>query len=117
MIRKSLLILAAVGIGLTACTVPTPYNSAALEGVNSAQDARALVQTGMSMEQVRTKLGEPRSIQSFNNQTTWGYAAGTGTFDALSILGAGARIDTRAIIITFNGSGRVSRVDFNRRSV
>ncbi|MEJ8563300.1 outer membrane protein assembly factor BamE [Yoonia sp. GPGPB17] len=118
MLRKSIILLSVAGIALSACTLQSPRNSAALEGISSVQDARALVQRGMTMDQVRAKLGAPSSSQSFNGQVTWAYTGGSGTIDVLSGFGLGpASINSRAIVITFNTSGRVSRVDYNETSL
>jgi len=92
--------LAIAMMGLSGCV---PYGSSSgLKNISSIRDARHLIKRGMSMEQVKRKMGSPMYRRTINNVTQWSYVQNSG------MLGGGYK----SLVILFNGGGRVKLVRY-----
>lgn len=118
MFRKSLIVVTTV-FGLSACSAPTLGSNQAVASIGSLSEARALVPRGLTMDQVRAKLGRPSANRTMNNETTWVYSAGTVEMEAIAIFlpASAIRSSTKSVLVTFNSSGRVSRVEYLENSM
>jgi outer membrane protein assembly factor BamE (lipoprotein component of BamABCDE complex) len=114
---KNMLLTIACSAALSACTLGNLHNNQSIAEINSQSQARSVIKRGMTKDQVQAKLGKPFENQTFNNQTTWTYQTSgmniDGTAVLAGVLGGGVpRRDLKRVSITFNGTGRVTRVDY-----
>lgn len=101
------------------CTVKNVHSSKSIATVESLADAQRLVSKGMTMAQVKARLGEPIERSTYNQQTRWGYAEVQTNLSGKKLImaGFGARYlpDQKSVIVIFNANGRVSKVEFNHQ--
>lgn len=107
-----ILLVAATSVVLLGGCEMTALNQNASVANTTARSAPSEIRRGMTKEQVRAKFGRPRQANTMNGQSVWWYtnnridmlAAATG-----GLLGGG--VELKSVKVTFNRSGRVSRVD------
>lgn len=117
MFRKSLIIITA-SVALSACALENFNSNPAVSNISSLSEARALVPLGLTMDQVRAKLGRPNANRTMNRETTWVYGSATHEMSAAAAFGLGAqRTTSKSVLVTFNSSGRVSRVEYLENSM
>jgi len=99
----------------TACSFSGGNSLKAMEGINSQADAQRVVRRGMSMAQVKAKLGPPSVSSTHGNTTRWNYHVLTDPLSAKSLLRHAVNINpynTRILNVFFNAGGNVKRVEF-----
>ena len=84
--------------------------------INSQADARKIIRKGMTMAEVRAKLGPPALTSVQGDASVWAYTKLTVPVNGKSILlGAlgSTPLNTKGLSVRFNPAGRVARVDFH----
>ena len=87
----------------------------AFDEINSQADASKIIRKGMTMDQVRAKLGKPALTSVQGNNSVWAYTKLTVPVNGKSILfGAlgSTLLNTKGLSVRFSPSGRVVRVDY-----
>lgn len=83
-----------------------------ISNINSQAEARSVIRNGMTMDQVKEKLGNPNHRYTMNNRTVWSYTLGTINMNPITTLMGTGLPDTKSVAVTFNNRGRVISVDF-----
>ena len=106
-------------LSLQGCSVSNIHSAKSIETISSAADARAIIQPGMSMAEVESRLGKPTHTYAFNDQITWLYASAQTNFTGKKLLSAslGKAVlpDTKHVSVIFDANGLVERVDYNEQ--
>ena len=105
------MIILSVGLSafvLTGCAVTNIHSKYAIEYVESIEGARALVPNGMTMREVRDKLGRPSQASTFNETTRWIYVHQRTTY-LVNV--------TRKMVTVVFSSGIVRDVEFSMTEV
>lgn len=106
-------------LGLSGCSISSIHNTKALENINSYADAKQAIQEGMTMDQVRSKWGEPSSYSTVNNKTMWIYSqivtnwGGKEVFTAA--IGGYTPRDRKNVTVTFNTDNKVESVSYSKQ--
>lgn len=114
---RTLIAVLFAGVFLTACELNNPFSSGIFQDVDSTADARAAIPLGLTMDQVRERVGPPKNILTRNNQTIWEYTSnsvGVNPATFLPVIGSLATNEPnfKSVAVTFNSRGRVSKVDY-----
>ena len=118
--RKAVFSILIASALLGGCTLSNIHNDKSVAQVNSLSDAQLLVQPGMSMDQVRAKLGKPGFINTYNDTTMWTYQSRNTKLAGKKLIGFVATgyspADTKMMTVHFDSTGIVEKVDFNQQS-
>lgn len=101
-------IIACFGVIFCGCTVGNIHNNSNLANISSAEQARAEIRIGMTMEEVLAKWGKPSSKRTDNDTINWSYMHLKSTVTGLPGLD---KRNQKAVGIAFE-NGRVSKVSF-----
>ena len=101
-----------VAIGLTACEVTTLPSNPSIKEINSLSEARSVIQKGMTMDQVKAKLGQPNHRYTLNSRTVWSYTQADIKLNPVAVLAGTGLPDTKAVTVTFDTRGRVIEIGF-----
>ena len=78
----------------------------------SYQEVTQAIPIGSSKDHVTKVLGKPTNINSFNGEERWAFVdAQNDLLKGINPFNASMGFNNRGIIVTFNLSGRVKRVD------
>ena len=112
----TLVFLAIVATGTSGCVVENFNSSQAAGEIDSQAEARRVINRGMTMDQVRAKMGHPTATAVQGNRTIWSYVHSQMEHSLFSLELIGRVPDTKTVMVTFNSSGRVSAVDYMART-
>lgn len=97
---------------LCSCAVGNIHNNSNLENITSADQAKAEIRIGMTMEEVRSKWGKPSQTHTSNNTIHWGYSHRRAVVTGLPGL---SKVKEKVVNVVFD-NGRVSNVLFVENS-
>jgi len=102
------------------CTVSNIHNNKSIDEITSLQQAQEIIQVGMTMQQVSTKLGKPINQSSYNGVTRWHYVTHKTQFRGKKLItaaiGGAVLPDQKVLGVTFGTDGLVKSVDFSEQS-
>ena len=101
---------------LSGCSFTGGNRLNVFDEINSQADARKIIRKGMTMADVRAKLGPPALTSVQGDASVWAYTKVTAAVNGKSVLlGAlgSTPLNTKGLSVRFNTAGRVTRVDYN----
>ena len=100
------------------CVARSIFSSDALKNINSYADVKKEIHIGMSMDEVKTKWGEPAKRSTINSKTTWiYYELKSSKQDVKGILvqaiTGGGSMDRKIVSISFNEQNIIENMNYS----